>query len=199
MSNELYHYGVKGMKWGVRKKQYDSMSFSERRATRQKFYKDNPNENRMTIGKTVGQQLGTTAGQVLGKGVRIAGKTLGKGIKKAGNIVGDKFESDSNLGTIGKGIRITGNTVGKGVDVAGTFLEKGIVKASPYIGKGVGATVGFGMRVSNKLGNTSVGKKILAGKYNASKIKASEISQDYVDAGRDIVEPIKNTKFKIEK
>lgn len=35
--DELAHFGVKGMKWGVRKSEYKSMSKSQRKAQRQKY------------------------------------------------------------------------------------------------------------------------------------------------------------------
>lgn len=34
--DELMHFGVKGMRWGVRKSEYKSMSKSQRKAQRQK-------------------------------------------------------------------------------------------------------------------------------------------------------------------
>lgn len=40
MNNELYHYGVPGMKWGVKKAVYKQMSGQERRAAK-KTYKQN--------------------------------------------------------------------------------------------------------------------------------------------------------------
>ena len=40
-SDELYHYGVKGMKWGVHKSVYKSMNKQQRKAQRQK-YKQSP-------------------------------------------------------------------------------------------------------------------------------------------------------------
>ena len=37
--SELYHYGVKGMKWGVRKEVYNSSSRSRKKEIRKEYYK----------------------------------------------------------------------------------------------------------------------------------------------------------------
>ena len=39
-NGELYHYGVKGMKWGVRKSEYKSMSRSQKKQTRKQYQQD---------------------------------------------------------------------------------------------------------------------------------------------------------------
>lgn len=39
MNNELYHYGVKGMKWGVRKSEYRAMNRAQRKKQRQEYNK----------------------------------------------------------------------------------------------------------------------------------------------------------------
>ena len=39
-NGELYHHGVKGMKWGVRKSDYGSMSRSAKRQTRRTYKQD---------------------------------------------------------------------------------------------------------------------------------------------------------------
>ena len=66
-NEELYHYGVKGMKWGVRKSEYKSMSRSEKKRTR-KSYKQN--------------KLDTKAEKRVGKhGLDMANKiSIGKGV-----------------------------------------------------------------------------------------------------------------------
>jgi hypothetical protein len=70
VNNELYHHGVKGMKWGVRKATYYSADKHQRKQIR-KAYWDTPEGK--TI-KSVG--LGSLLGGPIGAGVAsfIAGK-----------------------------------------------------------------------------------------------------------------------------
>lgn len=42
---ELYHYGVKGMKWGVRKSVYKSMNRQQRKNARKKILQNTRGEN----------------------------------------------------------------------------------------------------------------------------------------------------------
>lgn len=148
MSNELYHHGVKGMKWGVRKEDYKAMSRAEKHATRRKYYKDNPNEGRIKRAGRYGIAIGGSAGTQVGAAV-------------------------------GAGI---GSAINPG---PGTVLGS-------YAGMAIGTLVG------TKVGRAS-GRAYMQKKIDTERIKASEISQDYVDAGRDIVEPIKDLKFDFEK
>ena len=39
-NNEIYHYGVKGMKWGVRKSEYKSMSKRQKKQVRDEYRAD---------------------------------------------------------------------------------------------------------------------------------------------------------------
>lgn len=51
--NELYHYGVKGMKWGVRKEEYKSMNRQQRKKTREEYYKTSDGKKYQNIRNTV--------------------------------------------------------------------------------------------------------------------------------------------------
>ena len=55
-TDELKHYGVKGMKWGVHKSVYKSMNKQQRKAQRQK-YKQSP-EGRIKRATNIGTFLG---------------------------------------------------------------------------------------------------------------------------------------------
>ena len=54
--NELYHHGVKGMKWGVRKEVYNSSSRSRKKEIRKEYYRTP--EGRVKKATTIGTVLG---------------------------------------------------------------------------------------------------------------------------------------------
>ena len=62
-TDELKHYGVKGMKWGVHKSVYKSMNKQQRKAQRQK-YKQSP-EGRIKRATNIGTVLGGPLGGVI--------------------------------------------------------------------------------------------------------------------------------------
>ena len=57
--DELMHYGVKGMKWGVRKEDYNAMTRQQRKATRERYYQtDEGRQYKTTRNTIVGTVLG---------------------------------------------------------------------------------------------------------------------------------------------
>ena len=74
MDNELYHYGVKGMRWGVRKEEYRSMNRKQRKKQRD-VYRKTP-EGRIKRATTIGTVLG---GPIVGA---VAGLIASKRINK---------------------------------------------------------------------------------------------------------------------
>ena len=87
--NELYHYGVKGMKGGVRKEVYDSSSRSRKKEIRKEYYKTP--EGRIKKATTIGTILG---GPLVGI---IAGSITARKIEKeVGAIKNNKLSSVDN-------------------------------------------------------------------------------------------------------
>lgn len=70
---ELCHYGVKGMKWGVRKAEYKAMNRQQRKKTREEYYKTDEGKQykiaRNTVIGTVlgGPMIGVAAGLITAK------------------------------------------------------------------------------------------------------------------------------------
>ena len=83
MINELYHYGVKGMKWGVRKSEYRSMNRAQRKKQRQEYNKTPQGriERATKIATILGGPIaGIIAGSITAKRVRdVSQKTIDKG------------------------------------------------------------------------------------------------------------------------
>ena len=58
-NGELYHHGVKGMKWGVRKDKYKAMNRQQRKAARKKYYEtDEGKIHKITRNTVIGTILG---------------------------------------------------------------------------------------------------------------------------------------------
>ena len=80
------HYGVKGMKWGVRKEVYDSSSRSRKKEIRQEYYRTP--EGRVKKATTIGTALG---GPLVGI---VAGSITARKIEKeVGAIKNNKLSS----------------------------------------------------------------------------------------------------------
>ena len=83
MNNQyICHYGTKGMKWGVKKAKYDSMSRSDKRQTKKSYKKSTPahrvrrkdmnleqrkQSNRQIIGSLLGGPIGSTIAAKTGR------------------------------------------------------------------------------------------------------------------------------------
>lgn len=97
-TQELYHYGVKGMKWGVRKSEYKAMNRAQRRETRKKYY-DTP-EGKVVKATNIGTILagplgGIVAGLITNKKVNSCSKnTMNKGKKTVEKYKKGKIETD---------------------------------------------------------------------------------------------------------
>lgn len=96
MSNdELYYYGVKGMKWGVRKDVYKSSSRSRKREIRKEYYKTP--EGRIKKATTIGTMLG---GPLVGV---IAGSMTARKVRKKVDTMKNDKLSSVDKSTIKKG------------------------------------------------------------------------------------------------
>ena len=84
-SDELLHYGVPGMKWGVRKEHYKAMNRHERKKTREKYYQTEEGKlykvKRNTIIGTVlgGPLVGVATGLITAKRNDILEKQVSRG------------------------------------------------------------------------------------------------------------------------
>ena len=87
--NELYHYGIKGMKWGVRKEVYNSSSRSRKKEIRKDYYKSP--EGRIKRATRIGTLLG---GPLVG--IAAGSITAMKIEKEVGAVKNDKLSSVDN-------------------------------------------------------------------------------------------------------
>ena len=113
MDNELYHYGVKGMKWGVRKEEYRSMNRKQRK-TQRDAYRKTP-EGRIKRATTIGTVLGgpivgSVAGLIASKRINkntkvsdLPKKTIDKGKKKVDDLINNETDEQKIMKLVKEG------------------------------------------------------------------------------------------------
>ena len=102
---ELYHYGVKGVKWGVHKEEYKAMNRSQRKAQRKKYY-ETP-EGKIDKAIRIGTVLGGVPGALIAgfiaakrsnyfsngsKKLKVDKKTVDKGKKKVDDFLNNETD-----------------------------------------------------------------------------------------------------------
>lgn len=94
--DELKHYGVKGMKWGVRKSEYKAMNRQQRKETRKAYYNtpEGKTVKATSIGTFFGGPLvGVLAGLITAKKVGyISQSTIDKGKRKVEEVKDRDFK-----------------------------------------------------------------------------------------------------------
>lgn len=92
--NTLQHHGVKGMKWGVRKSDYKSMTRQQRKDVRQKYY--NTPEGKIKRATSIGTVIagpigGVIAGTIANKRLNsVPAKTIDKGKTEVDKLMTDE-------------------------------------------------------------------------------------------------------------
>ena len=83
MTNELYHHGIKGQKWGVRR--YQNLDRSLTPAGKERYGRGTGEKIKSAV-KTVGREV-ANAGKAVGRGISATGRAVGN----AGRAVGSKI------------------------------------------------------------------------------------------------------------
>ena len=91
-NNELYHYGVKGMKWGVRKADYRAMSRSQRKQTRNQYKLNKIDRN---AEKRV-EKHGLKGANAISKGKGAVATVLKSGLGTTGLFAASKLYTATN-------------------------------------------------------------------------------------------------------
>ena len=114
----LLHYGVKGMKWGVKKSIYKKMSFGERRRTKADYRVSRGMKNSKGghgKARAVGvSYMGGAKGMLAGVGVSIAGVTV------------EKLARDPK---VKQGARLVTNAISTGIGVS-SLIDMGYAATS---------------------------------------------------------------------
>lgn len=98
LNSELQHYGVNGMKWGIRKTEYKSMNRKQRKEVRKKYY--NTPEGKIERASRIGTFFagplgGIIAGSIATKRVSdISKQTIDRGKRELEKYNNTKFETD---------------------------------------------------------------------------------------------------------
>ena len=161
-SNELYHYGVKGMKWGVRRYQNFDGSYTKRGLARYQKAQDNYDSAKETVRKTKQAYKSGTATKEQYRSARRQMKENKRALDRSYSKLKTDKMADQGKELYKKGKRIRGNLRVNAIAQVGVVLGSRVVNQvlqSSLSDKRVASLAGAAIAV----GGTAV-NAIIAGK-----------------------------------